>query len=133
MKRLIILIAWLAALWAQSVYAQQWQPTTWPPPAPPVCQHPLSADQFAVHPFGCDGIVQMNEGLWAAGYQLANQRAVGYGTDVPMDIQGAGYYGQRQMERWDVHTGRYSNEAWMWQPSPAAQQQWQQQRGRWQR
>lgn len=125
MKRIIILAAVLA-MWAQSAHAQQWQPATWPPPAPlPVCADGWSND--------CDEIARGVTGLRAAGYQLANQRALGYGTDIALDIDGAFDYAQQQAQQWNAQTGRYDNESWMWQPAPQAQQQWLQQRGRWQR
>lgn len=123
MKRIIILAAALA-LWAQSVQAQQWQPTTWPPEPAPICADDWEAD----FPGGCDGIARMNVGWQAAVYQASNQRAMGYGNDVPMDADGSLDYGSRQAQRWNAETGRYDNESWMWQPAPQNQAQWDQRR-----
>ena len=124
MKRTIILLATALALWAQSVQAQDWQPTTWPPEPAPVCADGWEAD----FPGGCDGIERMHVVWQATNYQLLNQRAMGYGTDVPMDVDGAFAYGRRQSQRWNAETGRHDNEAWMWQPAPRNQAQWGQRR-----
>lgn len=60
----------------------------------------------------------MRAGWQAMNYQLQNQRAVGYGVDVSMDVDAAGPYGQRQAQQWNAQTGRYDNESRMWQPAP---------------
>lgn len=124
MKRTIILLAAALALWAQAVQAQTWQPTTWPPPPVRGCTAPQVADA----PDLCNNLDQMRVGFAAADYALANQKARGYGVDVPADVEGAFTYGERQMQQWNQQTGRYDNEAWMWQPAPQNQQQWQQRR-----
>lgn len=118
MKRIIILAAALA-LWAQSAQAQEWQPTTWPPAPLPGCPGAGGI---------CDTPADVRIAFAAADYALQNQQAIGYGVDVPVDLDGAFSYGERQRQQWNRQTGRYDNEAWMWQPAPQNQQQWEQRR-----
>lgn len=125
MKRIIILAAALA-LWAQSAQAQQWQPTTWPPAPLPGCETyvPMPAGT----PDICGTTAELRIAIAALDYAIANQQAIGYGVDVPVALDPAVEYAKRRSQQWNRQTGRYDNEAWMWQPAPQNQQQWEQRR-----
>lgn len=103
---------------------QQWQPTTWPPAPVPEC----TAVQATETPALCNNVDQVLVGFAAADYALRNQKARGYGVDVPVDLEGAFTYGERQMNQWNQRTGRYDSESWMWQPAPQSQAEWDQRR-----
>lgn len=124
MKRFIILAAALA-LWAQSAYAQQWQPTTWPPPAWPGCNGEDNPD-LARTGVTCAQVAVAVAEINIRAYELNTGLRTGTYQSQAVVARRVAAATQNYAQ-----TGRYANEAWMWQPSPQAQAQLQQQRGGW--
>jgi hypothetical protein len=116
MKRTIILLAAAIALWAQTAQGQGWQPTTWPPAPAPGCGTYVPVP--AGTPDICGGIAEMQAASQAFDYSMANGA----------NVETASQYAQQQRQQWNRETGRYDSEAWMWQPAPQNQAQWDQRR-----
>ncbi len=59
--------------------------------------------------------------------QAASQ-AFDYSMANGANVETASQYAQQQRQQWNRETGRYDSEAWMWQPAPQNQAQWDQRR-----